>query len=607
MILVLGLLAFLQTTFLPGYLLITAVGFPIEGKLRKLVYGFGLSLLLNYLGVFLLTAAGVYRPITLYLILTVECGLAVYLLLSRDAPKRRVSLDIKRWTDEVKTFLTARPLLYNLLLIGALVMVLVHVFYFFYFLATVFEHWDPVTGWNRFAMDWAAGRFPSDTWRYPQLLPANWSISYIAMQTTGVQLFAKSIQPLFSLAILLLFLDLGLRTKQSAHLLGALFYGGLLFYLFGPSYIASGYVDTAVAFFAFLSFHTLDSLKGRWSIWGAVIFASAAAVTKQAGMYIMVVILIWVFVRLFRSREDPKTKRPVVTAMLMLSTAVLITVPWYVHKEVQIQKGRDRSEIQMVQQANISPDYGERFGNALEKLVTHRHPKLKYFIYGGILLLLLGLFHPLSWAAAVFIALPFTLIWAFLFSYDFRNLSLALPFIAFTGGFGAALLKKQAAKLQQLPRIDISLTRLLVTLAALVSILSFTLLDNQTLIRQQNRKKMSIGDKELNGLLYDYHKTNGITGKIATNYQYLNHLPDLKKFYRYKPGRVNPAFLDFLETPEGKEIHYMLVPYIIKSETEVLRRVQEKYKTGQFRLIFKCKGYRFIHVSDAKGITSTDN
>lgn len=605
MIFVLGLLAFVQITFLPGYLLLETTGFSIEGKLRKMVYGFGLSLLLNYLGVFLLTAAGLYKPLTLYFILAAEGGLAVYLLLSRPPGKRYVTLDTGRWAARVKNFLASRPLLYNLLLLGALAVVMVHVFYFFYFLGTVFEHWDPVTGWNRFAVDWAAGRFPTDTWRYPQMLPANWSVTYVAMQSTGVQFFAKSLQPLFSLAILLLFLDLGLRTKRAAYLLGAVIYGGLLIYLFGPSYIASGYVDTAVSFFAFLSFHALHRTDGRRGIWFAVIFASAAAVTKQAGMFILAVVLVWVLIRLFRAKEEQrgeeqKRKKPVVIALLMLFTAILITVPWYLLKEVQIKKGLDQSEIQMVQQANVSTDYVKRFGNALEKVATHRHPKFKYFIYAGILLLLLGLFHPHSRAAALFIAIPFALIWAFLFSYDFRNLSLAIPFIAFSSGFGAALLKRPASKLTKIPAFNAPVPLLLLGFLAVLLLLNFTVFTNDTLIRNQDRKKMSIGDKELNGLLYDYHKTTGITGKIATNYQYLKHLPGLTQFYRYKPGRVNTAFLDYLDTAEGNNIHYLLVPYVLKSEKKTFQRIREKLRSGQYKMIFKCKGYRFIKVSAAK-------
>ena len=65
---ILGILAFLQTVFIPGFLSIKYLGFHINGDngdkaygktgiIRLPVYSFGLSLLINYLLVFALTAA----------------------------------------------------------------------------------------------------------------------------------------------------------------------------------------------------------------------------------------------------------------------------------------------------------------------------------------------------------------------------------------------------------------------------------------------------------------------------------------------------------------------------------------------------------------------
>jgi hypothetical protein len=194
------------------------------------------------------------------------------------------------------------------------------------------------------------------------------------VQNGVVQGFAKAIMPLFSIAVLLLFLDLGLRKKKAAYLVGLIFYGGLLGYLHDPSYIVSGYVDIAVSFFAFLSFYTLHRSRSEngtrpFSVtWLAVLFASTAAITKQAGLFILAVIPVWIFNKKFLrgpgavfSKSAPGRRRQIIKPFLLLLTVGIVVVPWYLFKELQIRGGKDRSEIHMVQQAHQTAGYTERF------------------------------------------------------------------------------------------------------------------------------------------------------------------------------------------------------------------------------------------------------
>jgi hypothetical protein len=618
--LILGLLAFLQTTFIPGYILLNYAGhrFGLEAgsegsRLRRLVYGFGLSQLVNYLLVFLSVSLGIYKPVTLYVVLLVEAVLIVELF--RKQPKGSFSLDLKGWVSAIERHTAANSPGYNLLLVLSAAVLALYVFYFFYFLGLVFEHWDPVVGWNRFAIDWANNRIPVNTWRYPQLVPSNWSISYVLVGTTGVQCFAKAVMPLFSIGTLLLFLERALVTRQKTYLLGLVLFGGILGYLYEPSFMASGYVDIAVSFYAFLSFHAMTAGhrhshgsktgENRFNeILTAVLFASAAAVTKQAGIYILVVVLVWAALRMLkqcRERGKPGNagyRKMMGLYMILLLVAGVVAGSWYALKEYHIRTGTDRSEIQMVQKANRQQGYGERLGDALNRISTHRHPRLKYVVYIGVLLLLLGLFHRKSRPAALAVAIPYGLAWALFFSYDMRNLSLALPFMAYSAAFGAEVLENRLWKplLRRLPPINIPAAVLAAVLIVIPVLLNFTFLDSETVTRQQTRLRKEIGDKELNGLLYRYHKKEGITGKIVTNYQYLKYLPGLEAFYMYRSGRVSVGFLESLDKPEGKEIHYLLLPAILKSETDVMRRYREMVEQGRLKQVFRCRGYRFIKV-----------
>ncbi len=599
---IIGLLAFLQTTFIPGFLLLKYTKTKID-KIRQLVYGFGLSLLINYLLVFLLTITGIYRPFTLYIILFSEGILLVYYYW-KHRPPGYIKLDFPQYAASLKRFIASHSLVYNLLLLISFAVILWYVFLFFYFMGGVFEHWDPVVGWNRFALDWADNRLPDHSWRYPQLIPANWSLSYVLLQNTDAQCFAKAIMPLFSIGVLLLFLDAGLRIpkRKNLFLTGLILYGIFLAYMYDPSYIASGYVDIAVSFFAFLAFHAVhrfgeENNRGNFSqVWRGVVFASAAAVTKQSGLFILAVILVWAFIRIFKNRRTFSPKKTAGIILVVLLTVTIISVSWYALKQIHIQSGKDESGIEMVQRAHHGAGYVERFTGAVTKLAVHRHPKLQFLFYTGILVMLLGLFHRQSRRVTLFIVIPYTLIWGFFFSYDFRNLGPVIPFMALAAAGGLAFLRKLLRGGKKIPVVNIPVFPLIIVVLLGLAAMNFTFLEKDTIIRGQINKKMKMGDTELNTLLYRFHKEQAITGKIATNYQYLRYLPGLEQFYHYHPGRVSSEFLEFLDTPGGKEIHFLLVPRILEIEKDVYRRYREKLKSGQYREIFRHRGYQFIKV-----------
>ncbi len=610
---ILGLLAFLQTVFLPGYIAIKYLGINLNAnspdrkpsQIRQSIYGLGLSLVINYLLVFAFTALGIYKPLTLYILLFSEGGLLIHYWAADSKPRfnRYINLDVNRFITSLKQFFTSHTLTYNFLFLLSIGVLLWYVFLFLYFLGGVFEHWDPVMGWNRFALDWANNQWPTHTWRYPQLVPANWSISYVMMQNTEVQCFASAIMPLFSLAVLLLFLDLALGKKKAVYLLGLVSYGILLSYLYEPSFIVSGYMDIAVSFWAFLSFHAIHGqsrdLAGSLrfpALWLAIIFASSAAVTKQSGLFILAVVLVWGLGNLCKKRKASFHERITGKVLLLLLTVIIIAASWYIVKEIHIARGLDRSEIAMVQGVHRYSSYPERLANAFNQLATLRHPKLKPLAAAGILLVLLGLFHKKSWTVTLFIVIPYSLMWGLFFSYDTRNLAFVLPFIAFSASFGLAFLKTFLQGRSKILRGKIPLIPVIIGVLLVLAALNFTWLKKETLINHQTHLKMKIGNARLNNLLYRYHEKEGITGKIVTDYRYLQYLPGLGQFYQGHNTRINLGFLDYLETEKGKQIHYFLMPMIFISEKEVYQRFQQKITSGEYRMIFKLGTYWFVRV-----------
>ena len=164
----------------------------------------------------------------------------------------------------------------------------------------IFEQWDAVVSWNRWAIDWAANRLPYATSLYPQLLPTNISLSYVFMQSSEVWIFAKGFQFLFCLMLLLAMLDAARVTGNFAYVPGLVITYGLLVALLRFRMLSSGYADVPLAFFSFaavdcllLARHAEDAASQRRYLFLGAVLAAGAALTKQPGLYIAAVILIW--------------------------------------------------------------------------------------------------------------------------------------------------------------------------------------------------------------------------------------------------------------------------------------------------------------------------
>jgi hypothetical protein len=416
----------------------------------------------------------------------------------------------------------------------------------------------------------------------------------------------------FPIGTTVLFLDLALRKKESTYLLALLFYGTIIIYLYRPAFIVGGYPDIAVSFFAFLSFYALHSAykEGIFDIKRclfSVVFASGAAVTKQIGLYILFFILAWNLWIIYKNKTLPG-KRIIKALLLMVLFTVIIVGPWYVYKEIQIAKGIEKSELSMLTQKQHGnrTSYGERLIYGFKRIVNARGiPNVEFFIYGGLFLILLSLFHKRIRYITLFIVFPITLIWVFLFSYDYRNLTLAFPFMALSMAYGFDLLAKKLIcrpgkrppkseiaratpkvsliKWQnlRLPKYNISILPLACVIIALLVLLNFTIFKKELIIKNQLTQLKNIGDIRLNEKLYQYYEENGFAGRVFSRYPYYKYLPVLRDYW----------------TPErhDRNIHYFLDTFS-RPDKESVRVVKKKLKTGEYTLLFKHNEYLFIKV-----------
>lgn len=608
MMFLLAVLSFLQMIFIPGFLVLSYFRLTPESKLQALLYTFTLSLLINYLLVFSLTAAGIYKPIIIYIILSIEILLLFYYFTKHN----QIVLNLKNYLTRFITFWETKSFFYKLLFVLSILIMGIFSYFFISRIKAVFYLNDPVLAWNRYTLDWYHNHFPVHTWRYPQLIPTNWSIAYIIMQNPNIQFIPRNIMAFFPIGTTILFMDLALRKKDSAYLLALLFYGTIIIYLYRPAFIVGGYADIAVSFFAFLSFYALYSNRkeGVFDIKRclfSVVFASAAAVTKQIGFYILFFMLAWNLWIIYKNKTLPG-KRIIKALLLMVLLTGIIVGPWYVYKEIQIAKGIEKSEFSLLTQKQHGnrTSYGERFIYGFKRIVNARGiPNVEFFIYGIIFLILLSLFQKRIRYITVFIVFPFTLIWVFLFSYDYRNLTLAFPFMALSMAYGFDFLvkkllcrpgkrlpkskiaetvpKRSMIKWQnlRLPTYHISILPLTCGIIALLVLLNFTIFKKELIIKNQLTQLKNIGDIRLNEKLYRYYEENGFEGSVFSRYPYFKYLPVLGDYWA--PER------------QDHNVHYFLDTFG-RPNKESVRLVKKKLKTGEYTLLFKHKEYLFIKI-----------
>jgi hypothetical protein len=219
-----------------------------------------------------------------------------------------------------------------------------------------------------------------------------------------------------------------------------------------------------------------------------------------------------------------------------------------------------------------------------------------------VLLTVLGLFHKTSRGVTLFIVIPYTLIWGFLFSYDTRNLAFVVPFMAFSAAFGTVFLTELLTNTQGNLHFNIPVIPVIISVLAALSVLNFTLLKKENLVRQQCYQRLNLVNNELNEMLFNYYEKEGINGRIATMYQFLKYLPKLGRYHtkikkRFcKRNMITLKFLNFLDSQKGKCIHYILLHKSRLREKNVENFIRQKINKNKYRLIFECSGYKFVKV-----------
>jgi hypothetical protein len=605
--------SFFQLTFIPGFILLKLIGFKKTGFAGTALYSFALSLIINYLLVLHLTLAGIYTPMASYLILGIELVLILCLAL-----KKKIKV-----TDElyisINTDFKSFPK--NIIPIAALAATVGSLYFFFASYGDVFTHWDAVFSWNRWAIDWYLNDIPQLTYLYPQLIPANWSLSYIMMKDHTLQFAAKSIMPLFNTFIMVAFFDLYLKKQKKVFLLSILFFSAAVL-LYSLPYIDSGYVDFASALMSAAAFHAIlrtdSSNPGLKDTAMVFLLASGAAASKQSGLIILSFSIFW-FIWIIVKNRKPMGFKNVLLNISLAVFIILFVLYWYIIKLVDIIMGRDFSTLQFLF-IDIHHDASllQRFINGLE--ILRENP---VFFLILIVLSIISLSDRKSRWFTLGITIPSVLLWGFLFSYDDRNIIQAFPFLAFSASSAVVFLfrkinitgffryripvlfktKAEPKKIRLWPKYIFILIFLLPVIG-----LTFTAGVFDTSIRSnQIQKQKQIGESDLNMLLYEYSKENEIDGKIITDYYWITVLPgfedETKKIFLENKKFIILSNSDSYELVNPNELadnntYGFLISDMYYKDRSFKNEFESNLEKGNYTLKFSCDGYHFIKINN---------
>jgi len=613
-VLFLGVLSVFQLLLFPGLLLISL--FPgRRGVIQNFIYVFMLSLLANYVAVFILVSVGLHlRSVVLVLFALEVAGL---LWIYRKSLIKTFAGNAKRIKNSTSTsrslfmawmrkdgLSASLYLVFGALAVAGLIWVLwVWVSNF----NTVYQTWDAWASWDRWAVTWAENHFPNDTWEYPQLIPMTYSVAYKFIGTTAVKFFGKSIMPLFALTIGLMIFDLGKKFKSFGYMLGA----GLAIYsinLFLGKYLPEGYVDIPVACFSLMAVYTLLSarlLSKKQEVTSMLLLGSlatvAAAVTKQTGLYITAFYPFLAYFWVLRGNKSFKGREAFALLAKHLLLALVLIVPWYAYMEYQILAGINSSNIQYVTEGIYEGQtLIERFAAAFAFLGNYGY--LFAFAFVSILVL-----DDRFRAIVLLLIFPFSILWALFLSYEVRNLAIVFPLLSMTTGVAVeewlrhppAWIGKpldrfsrwMSTKTLTIRKIRMPVFSVLLLGVIVLGAGSFVLKDEQIVERQIDQQRQII-KPTLNEKLYRYFGHSGGPQPVITDYP-INWLPDLEGLRRYDSFQDFDTFHQtLLKFPD---VELLLVP-ILSADRLILDEIQQAIDAGTYQVIFTEANYQLIRI-----------
>jgi hypothetical protein len=612
----LGIIGILQVLFIPGLIVLPM----IKLRIRPMAYFIGVvscSLVINYCLVFLLTVFHLYLRFSLFIVIAFEIVLIIWQNRKvLDKPieywiekiRRSILVSFKKWAVYFQNINGSSSLIIIIkiiYIIACLILAYISLNWiwklFTWNIGSVFNSYDTIASWNKWALDWANNSLPGRTLYYPQLLPVNWSIIYLLLGDSSIQLFAQAIMPLFTLFILLILVDLGFAKKNAGFFIGSFITYLMLKKFLGP-FVVEGLADIPSAFFALgaIYFLLLSQAEGssfvykkEYSIFIAICSAGCA-VTKQTGLlfiFLFSIVYFLFFIKPLFVKNSAKIIKILFPAFLII---IIIVVPWYLYKQVMIWNGFEPFEIQGIVGTTAITYDALRISN----LITEISKLLGKYLFLFILLIPSSFFlEPIIGAINFFVIIPFFISWGIFASYDFRNLSIALPIFGLCSGLSLNLLIEYCFNIfKKISFEKMHLKYILILVIILIIIGGTFFLPDDFLRKKQIDQVMNTFSPSINQKLITYLGKEKNDFTIMTPYP-LDNLPGMKG---KKIGVLFDSFADYQLSVErvSKTVElYFLIPKY--SDQQIMEDINNKLETGDYVLIFEDDSWnKYLFIKD---------
>ncbi|MBA3074408.1 MAG: hypothetical protein FP831_12475 [Anaerolineae bacterium] len=555
-----GFLSIFQILILPG-LIFNAFIKKEAGILYRISFILAFSMLFNLLYNILLVSLHAYNFYVILITILVEIAFILFLyrkLISQPVGKifslvnAKFKTSLEKYFDcepgkpIAKTFLSGIKILALLLAMFSVGWVIVE---FIQQSGSVFGYWDSVISYNRWATEWSKGLIPTGATEYPQLLPINWSITYVLTQSQVV-IFAKLIQGIFPILFLLVMLDLGLTIGSAGFLFGVPL-SFILLKKFAVVSIFEGFMDVAVTTYILLALYIIykDFYNNRYShktLWLSGIVILAAAMTKQPGV---LAFGSWVLINFFLTLSKNQGKVWISLKKVVVPTLVimLMIASWYFFKMNRDAMLGEQSSIVITNSWAIS----DLFSGYWEKFLYRIKLLDLWIVFIPILFISVFLAKREIKLLLLCFGIPY-LVLSFFYGLYIMFIRYLTP-ISFVVAISASVLidylitkfldmrqRFPSVKIQTTFRKWISYLIVFFRKSLIFSIWSWVILGlliivifglkypDAKLVRNYEYQQMGIGNRSYNEYLVDFYNNKDPNELTISWYPYVNYLPGLQ-------------------------------------------------------------------------------
>ena len=494
-----GILSIFQAWFIPGFLFL--IFYRNIKILDNIVLSLPLSLVINYILIYVLVNLNFYSQIIFFLIILFEIILIILVLVKRYSLNIIINkIDIFFSLEKQKKLISVNFSLINLV-IAVLLLV-----YFFYALKNAglpVQAGDPLDMWNKWAISWSQNQIPH-TIEYPQAVPILYSISYVLLNSYEVEYFTSAICLIYPIWIFIIFFRLTYIFPEKKLLikLSLIITTFFLLSVLRNYALFMGYSDpilvltstsTAYVFLYFLN-EKRNNLDFK-NLFLISLIAVSPAITKQMGLLVSFIFPVFYFLYNYFDNKLLFKNFVVITSIIFVVSISWYIFPIYHYYQVDFESTKfarlsasSRTGIE-----NLSFFMKLNFG------LDYLFWKFKYLI---LILILFSFKNKYSLSIFLLIVFPYFLIWSLFFVADNRNFLMVTPFLGFILSVGLInlidFLKFLNSRVFQYIKITI-----IIIIPILLMFAVQMIRNDSNLISKSIEDKKLRGNTEVNILLYN--------------------------------------------------------------------------------------------------------